>query len=261
MTSITGKSNNFGFSALSQMKMAFFEKIEDFQGKKKSSAVAEKIMDCIRSGIINQGDRLPPERTIAEELGVSRPPVREALSALQIVGFVTIVTGDGTYVKRKPQNHLSNLRTVAMLEESESPFEVLRARRAIEMSIIQIAASEAGKEDLAELHSNLRDMKYATDNKDFAAYFQANRNFHLSIARATHNSLLVRIMEFLFEVENQPLWREVCQKHFSKYEHIKLFFSQHQKMIESIEAGDKARARSLAYNHFSRTVDEVSRYL
>jgi GntR family transcriptional repressor for pyruvate dehydrogenase complex len=241
--------------------MALFERIEDFQGKKKSSAVAEKIMDCIRSGIIKQGDRLPPERTIAEELGVSRPPVREALSALQIMGVVTIATGDGTYVKRKPQNNLPNLRTVAMLEESESPFEVLRARRAIEMTIIQIAASEAGKEDLAALNSNLREMKHAADSKDFAAYFHANRNFHLSIARAAHNSVLVRIMEFLFEVENQPLWREVCQKHFSKYEHIKLFFSQHQKMIESIAAGDKARARRLAYNHFSRSVDEVSRYL
>ncbi|MDR7465382.1 MAG: GntR family transcriptional regulator, partial [Armatimonadota bacterium] len=67
--------------------------------KKKSTHVAEQILQAIMSGQYRVGDRLPPERVLAEEMGVSRPSVREALSALQIVGVVASRVGDGTYVR------------------------------------------------------------------------------------------------------------------------------------------------------------------
>ncbi|MGD2126053.1 MAG: FadR/GntR family transcriptional regulator [Desulfobacteraceae bacterium] len=241
--------------------MAFFQRVTDFEGRKKSAVAAEKILGAVQQGIFKRGERLPSERTIAEELGVSRPPIREALSALQIMGVVDIIVGDGTYVKINTHSRLPDSKTIKMLEENESPFEVLRARQAIETVIIQIAATEANEDDLINLRSKLSEIKQAIDNHDFEAYFEANRNFHLFIAHATHNSIFVRIMEFLFEAENQPLWREVCQKHFSNLEHINFYFPQHQRMLEAIEAGDRDRARNLAYDHFSRTVDEVNRYL
>jgi DNA-binding FadR family transcriptional regulator len=241
--------------------MIHFQKIRDFEGRKKSSLVAEKILAAIQQGQFKRGERLPSERMIAEEMGVSRPPVREALSALKIMGIVDIIVGDGTYVKRDIQRRQSKTTVITMLEENESPFEVLRARQAIEQKIFEIAATEADKKDVADLRLKLEEMKTAIDQHDFELYFQANRNFHLSIARATHNSVLIRIMEFLFEVENQPLWREVCQKHFSDFEHITFYYPQHQQMLEAIETGDGDRARALAFDHFSRTVNEVNRYL
>lgn len=241
--------------------MTYFKKIIDFEGKKKSSVVAEKILESIQHGIFKRGEHLPSERTIAEQLGISRPPVREALSALKIMGVVDIIVGDGTYVKKDIIRHPPNLKAITMLEENESPFEVLRARQAIEPVVIQIAAKEADDEDLSVLRLKLKEIKQAIDNHDFESYFKANRNFHLSIAKATHNSVLVRIMEFLFEVENQPLWREVCQKHFSDFDHLNVYFPQHQEMLEAIEAGDRDHASILAYDHFSRTVHEVNRYL
>lgn len=241
--------------------MTYFQKIRDFEGRKKSSIVAEKILVSIQQKVFKRGARLPSERTIAEELGVSRPPVREALSALKIMGVVDIIVGDGTYVKRDIQRQQANSSVIAMLEENESPFEVLRARLAIEPKILEIAATEADEEDLSDLRLKLAEMEAATDSHDFELYFQANRNFHLSIARATHNSILVRIMEFLFEAENQPLWREVCQKHFSNFEHINFYYLQHQAMLAAIESNDLNRARKLAVDHFSRSVNEVNRYL
>jgi DNA-binding FadR family transcriptional regulator len=241
--------------------MIHFQKIRDFQGRKKSSVAAEKIMDSIAQGAFKRGQRLPSERTIAEELGVSRPPVREALSALKIMGVVDIIVGDGTYVKRNRQQRDPHSSAISMLEENESPFEVLRARQAIEPKILEIAATEADEQDLADLRLKLEEMKKAIDSHDFELYFQANRNFHLSIAKATHNSILSRIMEFLFDVENQPLWREVCQKHFSNFEHIHFYYPQHQQMLATIESGDRDGARQLAFDHFSRTVNEVNRYL
>jgi DNA-binding FadR family transcriptional regulator len=238
-----------------------FQKIRDFEGRKKSSLVAEKIIACIQQGIVKRGERLPSERTIAEELGVSRAPVREALSALKIMGVVDIIVGDGTYAKRDIQQRQSNSTAITMLEENESPFEVLRARQAVEPKVIEIAAIEADEEDLTNLRLKLGEIKKAIDSHDFEFYFQANRNFHLCIAKTTHNSILIRIMEFLFEVENQPLWREVCQKHFSNFEHLNFYYPQHQEMLAAIEAGDRGRAKKLTLDHFSRTVDEVNRYL
>ena len=95
--------------------MNHFQKIRDFEGRKKSSLVAEKIIVCIQQGIVKRGERLPSERTIAEELGVSRAPVREALSALKIMGVVDIIVGDGTYVKRDIQQRQSNSTAITML--------------------------------------------------------------------------------------------------------------------------------------------------
>jgi len=241
--------------------MVFFERIKSFDGRKKSSLVAQKILESIERGSLREGERLPSERTIAEETGVSRPPVREALSALQIMGVVESLTGDGTYVKVNAKNIISRSRAVAMLEENESPFEVFRARRAIESGIHEMAASRAEPEDLENMRCVLEEMKEAIETQDFKAYFEANRAFHLGIAKASHNSVLVRILEHLFDVENQPLWREVVQKHLSTHQNINFYFSQHQRMLEAIRSRDRELARSLAHDHFDRTVDEVKRYL
>lgn len=241
--------------------MNYFNKIKRFDDRKKSSLVAEKILAAIQKGRFKLGERLPSERMIAEEMGVSRPPIREALSALKIMGVVDIIVGDGTYIKRDIQRRHSNFQAITMLEESDSPFEVLSARQAIEPIIFDLAAKEADEEDIADLHLRLAEMRRAIEIQDFELYFQANRNFHLCIAGATHNSVLIRIMEFLFEVENQPLWREVCQKHFSNFEHINFYFSQHQQMVEAIAGGDRKRSAKLAADHFKRTVKEVNRYL
>lgn len=241
--------------------MASFQKIKNFEGRKKSSLVAEKILEQIERGLLKEGERLPSERTIAEEMGVSRPPVREALSALQIMGVVESLTGDGTYVKANAKEIISGSKTVAMLEENESPFEVFRARRAVESAIIEMAVSKAEPGDLENMRRVLEDMEKAIETHDFGAYFEANRRFHLGIARASHNSILVRILEHLFALENQPLWREVVQKHLSTYQNINHVFSQHQRMLEAIESGNREKARSLVHDHFDRTVDEVKRYL
>ncbi len=241
--------------------MVSFERIKNFGGRKKSTLVAQKILEHIESGLLNKGERLPPERTIAEEMGVSRPAVREALSALQIMGVVESITGDGTYLKPEASNILSGSKTIAMLEENESPFEVFRARRAIESAIIELAVSKVEPEDFENMRRALGAMRTAIETHDFEAYFEANRGFHLSIARASHNSILVKILERLFALENQPLWREVVQKHLTTYQNINHYFSQHQKMLEAIESGDREGARALVYDHFDRTVDEVKRYL
>jgi GntR family transcriptional repressor for pyruvate dehydrogenase complex len=107
--------------------------------KRKSVRVAEQITEAIRKNVYNTGDRLPPERLIAEQMGVSRPSVREALSALQIAGVLESRAGDGTYVVSRADRQDAG---ILLLEEEESPVEALEARRVIERAIAQAAARD-----------------------------------------------------------------------------------------------------------------------
>lgn len=99
---------------------------------KKSTLVARWVLEQIRARRYPEGTKLPSEREIAQILRVSRPPVREALSALQIAGIVEIRPGDGTYVKSAAPVPETVDTTLSVLEEGESPFEVMQVRRILE---------------------------------------------------------------------------------------------------------------------------------
>ncbi len=238
-----------------------FEKIEGSGTKKKSTRVAEQIIDAISKGEYKVGDRLPPERKIAEEMGVSRVPVREALSALQIVGIVEIVTGEGTYIRRSAESTLVKSQALSLLEENESPFEAYRARRIFEAAIIDTAIDQADHEDLARIEGVLKRMEEAVNKKDFNEYFKANRDFHLAIAQATNNSPIKNIIDYLLSILDQQIWKEAAQKHFSNYEHIKEYLHRHYRILDAIKGKDKNRARTEIESHFDETVEEVKKYL
>lgn len=223
--------------------------------------MAEQIIEAINKSEYKVGDKLPAERKIAEEMGISRVPVREALSALQIVGIVESVTGDGTYVRGSGESTLIKSRALSVLERSESPFEAYRARRAFEISIVEIAVDEATPEDLAAIEGVLKRMDETVEARDFDGYFEANRDFHLAIAQATNNSLIEQVIRYLLDIMDQQLWKEALQKHFSKYEHIKEYKQKHHRIFNAIKDGDKKRAVEEMRNHFDRTVEEVKRYL
>jgi len=239
----------------------FFQRIKNFGGRKKSTLVAEQILEAIAKGVFKEGDRLPAEWKIAEEMGTSRPPVREALSALQIVGAVESVQGDGTYVKANIRNQLLRSKAIAVLEENESPFEALRARKVIESAIVELVISEVQEGDLQSMREILDEMGHAIEARDLDRYFETNKKFHLALARATHNSLFIKILEYLLSIADQPLWMAAVQRYFSDYNHVKSYFREHKKILGAIQTKDLEEAKALIHAHFDRTVKEVKDYL
>ena len=238
-----------------------FEKIKGSGTKKKSTHVAEQIIDAISKGKYQVGDRLLPERKIAEEMGVSRVPVREALSALQTVGIVEIVIGEGAYIRRSAESTLVKSQALSLLEENESPFEAYRARKIFEAAIIDTAIDQADHEDLARIEGVLKRMDEAVNKKDFNEYFKADRDFHLAIAQATNNSPIKNIIDYLLSILDQQIWKEAAQKHFTNYEHIKEYLHRHHRILDAIKGKDKNRARMEIESHFDETVEEVKKYL
>jgi len=228
---------------------------------KKSTLVAEWVLEQIRSQVYPEGTKLPSEREIAQTLSMSRPPVREALSALQIAGIVEIRPGDGTYVKSAtPANEMVS-NTISVLEESESPFEVMQARRVLEEGIIRVAAIQATDEDVVRLEQALERMEDAVEHSDLSRYFQSNREFHLAVAAATHNSVLQKLLKSLLLSEEKKLWQESIQRYLSDPDHIKKYTARHERILQAIKKKDVDKAAQEMKEHFSGTVEEVREYL
>jgi len=114
-----------------------FEKLTQTRFKKKSSFIADQILRLINSGRYKVGTKLPSERIITEQMGVSRPSLREAISALQIVGILETRPGDGTYVSAPAATEDLMRQALTVLEEHDSPFENMQARKAMEIGAAQ----------------------------------------------------------------------------------------------------------------------------
>src|SRR4030042_4632456 len=116
-----------------------FEKLTQTRFKKKSSFIADQILRLIHSGRYKVGTKLPSERIITEQMGVSRPSLREAISALQIVGILETRPGDGTYVCAHVATDERMRQALTVLQECDSPFENMQARKALEIGAVRLA--------------------------------------------------------------------------------------------------------------------------
>ncbi len=226
------------------MRIAF-QKIET---KRKSVHVAEQIAEAIRLKVYGAGDRLPPERMIAEQMGVSRPSVREALSALQLVGVLETRPGDGTYVVKGLDRQEA---AISFLEEQESPVEALEARRVLERSIVQMAATRATTQDLDAMAQALDALRLAAARRDYEAFTAANGPFHLAIVGMAGNELLERAVRPLIDVMQHQLAREMRRR---EYAPDGTFFDAmlgvHADVYQALKDGNAVRAAEAMERHF-----------
>lgn len=183
-----------------------FQRLDQTRFRSKSSIIADQILQMIRNGELSAGEKLPPERIIAEQLGVSRPSVREAISALQIVGILETRPGDGTYVFRSSAMDELTQQAMSVLESSDSPYELLQARKALEIGVVRMAIEVATDDDLMKIKEAWSAKSEKGKTGDYEAYSMRGKAFHLSIAKATQNRLIINIMDKLLDAMNQPLW-------------------------------------------------------
>ena len=164
-------------------------------GKRLYHTVAERIKDLVRQGTYPVGSRLPGERDLAEELGVSRVTVREAQIALEAVGMLDIRVGSGVYVLRPTVESAQELPDVGA-------FELTEARAAVESEAAALAAATITEDDLQSLDEVIERMAAETDpHSPLAA--DADRDFHLTIARSTKNAAMVETVERLWRIRNE----------------------------------------------------------
>jgi DNA-binding FadR family transcriptional regulator len=167
-------------------------------GRRLYEQVADRIRALINAGDLTEGARLPPERDLALQLGVSRSSLREALIALEIYGRIEIRSGSGIYVS-------ASRGDASLFYLGESPADLLQARVVLESSVANLAAARASKPGLERIEAALEDMR--EDLADGASPVEADRRFHLSIAEQSGNSVLVGMVSTLLDGRHSPISR------------------------------------------------------
>jgi DNA-binding FadR family transcriptional regulator len=211
--------------------------------------VADRIQALIRDQQIKPGERLPSERDLAAQLSVSRASLREALIALELGGVIEVRGGSGVYVCGIPQPDTS------LPEIGPGPFEVLSARRLIEAEVTAIAARVATDGAIDAILTCVEEMERHQGNHHHDE--MADRDFHLAIARATGNSALVGVMDYLWSQRGR-LWTKL-QDHFQTEELRRETLTDHRRIFAAIAAHDPAEAKRAMRAHLERVTRTFSR--
>jgi len=206
--------------------------------------IADQIRAFIRDGNLPSGARLPPERDLASQLGVSRPSLREALIALEIDGRIEIRMGSGVYVCA-PTQGIAEHATPAL---GESPTEMMQARAMLEGSVLALAAARVTPQNLARLRKCLTAMHQ--DGLHGRTQFENDRSFHTTIAEMTGNSVLVRLVGELFDSRHSPISSRMSAR-TENSQAWKDAFLEHEAIYRALEARDPYAAMAAIRQHLS----------
>jgi GntR family transcriptional repressor for pyruvate dehydrogenase complex len=233
-------------------------KFTPIKPKKVSTQIAEQIRSSILAGEFNPGEKLPPERELAELFGVSRPSVREALNILTSSGLVETYQGGGTLVRSLVENSAGMPLSELIRIDGDRALDVIEVRKGMESWTAWYAASRALPEDVRRIKvvvdgmaKNLEQLKAS---EDFDAHF------HMLVARATHNVVWSHMMQSIFEAM-QEFQRDVWRAVYLTEEDQRLLYSHHLKIYEMIRDRDAEGARAAMLEHLDFAQKRCSAYV
>lgn len=211
--------------------------------------IADQLRTLIDQEEIGIGERLPSERDLARQLGVSRPSLREALIALEIEGRIEIRMGAGVFVCAPPAKQS---RSNAQL--GESPLEIMKARALIETSIVAQIIPHIKPKDIQHLKQLLHQMEKRFG--DALDHLTVDRDFHIYIAGLTKNDVLIRIVGELFDNRFSPISTRF-NNHFQTQDTLIGANAEHRAIVDALEARDTIQAQAAMQKHLTAAHDRM----
>ncbi|QPB43585.1 FCD domain-containing protein [Rodentibacter haemolyticus] len=203
--------------------------------------IGELLKEELRQGVYKIGERLPPERDIAERFEVSRTVVREALIMLELEGLISVKKGSGVYIIGLPSSN-DNFDSIDV-----GPFELLQARQLLESSIAEFAAIQATRNDILRLKEILAREYQTLENHEDTDY-SADEEFHSAIAEITQNEVLIKMQEDLWKYRANPMWKGL-HTHIKEHHYRQLWLKDHEQILNSIQRKDPALAKKAMWQH------------
>ncbi len=229
---------------MSDLKQDIFNSIDLEKGGTTAEEVVSRLREMIHRGELQSGDRLPPERDLAKQLGVSRPTLRAGIRSLSAVGVLKSKQGAGTFVVEadaSPALDSNPLRLLASLHGFSSA-EMFEARLLLEMAITGLAAERATSEHLANLAEELAEMFATLDEPE--EYLVHDMRFHQTIAAASGNRIITALMNMvvsiLFDVRSKTVHRAHDLKESAE---------MHRQIFRAIREGNTEAARNAMRDH------------
>ena len=211
--------------------------------------IAEQLRALIASGEFAVGARLPAERDLSRQLGVSRPSVREALIALEVEGWVEVRTGSGVYVLERGTGHAQPPLPHESAGAEWGPLELIRARRVVEGETAAIAAQQRKARDVDAMTQAIRTMGELADRGVMP--LEGDRAFHLAVVQACGNVVLTETVLGFWDSRRGPVFTRLGG-HFETVQSWRRAIAEHEAVRDAIEARDPAAARAAMHEHMDK---------
>lgn len=205
--------------------------------------IVEQIEESVRAGNLKAGDRLPSERELGEQFGVSRTAIREAVKALTQKGLVEVYPGRGTFITNGSSKAVRHSLGVMMqFDSEESTRNLVEIREILEPEIAAMAASNASRMDLKTMQQAVIEMEGALDDAD--TFVEADLEFHLALADATQNNLISILINSIIDILREQ------RKRISLVDGgLKRGQYHHKRILGAVERNDPDAARKAMITH------------
>jgi GntR family transcriptional repressor for pyruvate dehydrogenase complex len=219
-----------------------------------SAAISEQIRNAIVTGRLKAGDRLSPERELAEQFGVSRVTVRDALRSLEAMGLIEVKVGarGGAFVTAPTGSKVAQTMSDMMLMSATTPEDIVEARLVVELGTVTLACSRASDEELAALRELCEQGKAALAAGTYTR--ELSWDFHSRLSQAAHNGAVGGLAQsFRSTLSMHPLRvREGARAH-------ELTVAEHLRIVEALERRDGSAARNEMADHLLRGTNLAKR--
>lgn len=218
------------------------------KAQRVADVVRERLETLILEGVFKAGQKLPTERALAEQFAVSRPSVREAIQTLAARGLLTSRQGGGTYVNADLGGTLADSMLSLFGTHPEFQFDLLEFRHALEGLSAHYAALRATEADRSTLKQRFEALIATYEAQDPVLEAEADAAFHLAIAEAAHNVVLLHSMRALFSMLERSIVDNL-RSLFEKKESREKLYAQHKALLDAILDGDAERAQQMSHEH------------
>ena len=211
--------------------------------------IAGQLRALITAGEFAVNTRLPAERDLAKQLGVSRPSVREALIAMEVEGWVEIRTGSGVYVLDRSKRTEQGSRTELSPDEW-GPLELIRARRVVEGEIASMAATQAKRKHIDAMTKALDAMRSDADRGVLP--LEGDRAFHTAIVESCGNVVLIETVQRFWDSRRGPLF-ERLGGYFETVQSWRAAITEHEAILDAVRRRDAGAARLAMHTHMDNS--------
>ncbi|WP_240986846.1 FadR/GntR family transcriptional regulator [Acididesulfobacillus acetoxydans] len=228
--------------------------LKPIKTRKIYEEIAEQLRKLVAGGKLKPGDRLPSERELAERLQVSRASVREALSALEMMGLVEVRSGEGTYVRHVNMDSVVAPLAWVLALEKDTVEQLMEVRKILETQAVRLAAERAEEPEIREMSEALEIMRQDLETGELGEV--ADHRFHFAVTQATHNQILVRIMNSISDTMHQTL-KISRRKMFSSKSMLEKLYHEHAGILEAVRERDAAKASQRMLDHLIGVENET----
>jgi len=216
-----------------------------------SELVIKEILDSIQSGVLKPGDKLPTEHELTKMLGVGRSSLREAISALVLVGYIEVIQGRGTFVRKDLESLDLSAFELRDIQTTASIIDLIELREILECNTARLAARRAGSNDINRLRKIIAEMK--KNAKDTERFSEHDFDFHVALAEASGNPMILQMMNLIVKKVHDAYVR---LKHETLFDADQAIVTAEQ-LVASIAAGDENAAAKHMGQHLGLVTTQL----